>query len=146
MCYTDSYSGEVITLTELEKARSFFANDLYATKATGIVIEEVGECYAKCSMKIERYHLNAVGHVMGGVMFTLADFVFAICTNRNGQMTVTTSSTINYLSSPKGEMLYGESKLLKDGKTTCFYQIDVTDELGNKIAVINTTGNHIHKK
>ena len=79
-------------------------------------------------------------------MFTLADFVFAICTNRNGQMTVTTSSTINYLSSPKGEMLYGESKLPKDDKTTCFYQIDITDELGNKIAVVNTTGNHIHTK
>ena len=133
-------------MTELEKAREFFSKDLYATEATGIVIEEVGEKYAKCSLKIERKHLNAVGHVMGGVMFTLADFVFAICTNRDGQITVTTSSTINYLSSPKGTTLYGESKLLKDGKTTCFYEINITDDLGNMIAVINTTGNHIHLK
>ncbi len=132
-------------MTELEGARVFFANDLYASEATGIVIEEVGEKYAKCSMKIERKHQNAVGHVMGGVIFTLADFVFAVSTNRNGQITVTTSSTINYLSSPKGDTLYGESIVLKDGKTTCFYQINITDNLGNPIAVINTTGNHISK-
>lgn len=147
MCYTVSYfiKGAII-LTELEKTREFFSKDLYATEATGIVIEEVGEKYAKCSLRLERKHLNAVGHAMGGVMFTLADFVFAVCTNRNGQITVTTSSTINYLSSPKGSTLYGESKLLKDGRTTCFYEIDITDDQGNLIAVINTTGNHIQQK
>ena len=135
-----------IKMTELELAREFFSKDLYATEATGIVIEEVGEKYAKCSLKLGEKHLNAVGHPMGGVMFTLADFVFAVCTNRNGQTTVTTSSTINYLSAPKGSTIYGESKLLKDGKTTCFYEISITDNLGNLIAVVNTTGNHIYLK
>ena len=133
-------------MSELESAKDFFSKDLYATEATGIVIEEVGKNYAKCSLKIERKHMNAVGHVMGGVMFTLADFVFAISTNRDGQFTVTTSSTINYLSSPKGSILYGQSKLLKDGKTTCFYQIDITDDVGTHVAVINTTGNHVFPK
>ncbi len=133
-------------MSELESAKDFFSKDLYATEATGIVIEEVGKNYAKCSLKIERKHMNAVGHVMGGVMFTLADFVFAISTNRDGQFTVTTSSTINYLSSPKGSILYGQSKLLKDGKTTCFYQIDITDDVGTYVAVINTTGNHVFPK
>lgn len=133
-------------MTELENARIFFSKDLYATDTTGIVIEEVGEKYAKCSLKLDKKHLNAVGHAMGGVMFTLADFTFAVSTNRNGQTTVTTSSTINFLSSPKGSILYGESKILKDGKTTCFYEINITDNLGNLIAVINTTGNHIYLK
>lgn len=133
-------------MTELENVRNFFSKDLYATDTTGIVIEEVGEKYAKCSLKLDKKHLNAVGHAMGGVMFTLADFTFAVSTNRNGQTTVTTSSTINFLSSPKGSILYGESKLLKDGKTTCFYEINITDNLGNLIAVINTTGNHIYLK
>ena len=133
-------------MTELENVRNFFSKDLYATDTTGIVIEEVGEKYAKCSLKLDKKHLNAVGHAMGGVMFTLADFTFAVSTNRNGQTTVTTSSTINFLSSPKGSILYGESKILKDGKTTCFYEINITDNLGNLIAVINTTGNHIYLK
>lgn len=38
-------------MTDLEKAREFFKDDRYATEATGIVIEEVEEHYAKCSLK-----------------------------------------------------------------------------------------------
>ena len=130
-------------MTELEMAREFFAQDKYATDATGIIIEEVGDKYAKCSLKLDSKHKNAVGHVMGGVMFTLADFVFAVSTNRNGQITVTTVSNISYISSAKGNTLYGESKCLKDGRNTCFYEIRITDDLGNLVAVVNTTGNHI---
>lgn len=130
-------------MSDLQKARDFFANDKYATFATGIEIDEVKDKYAKCSLKIDDRHKNALGHVMGGVMFTLADFVFAIATNFNQTPTVSTSSTINFLSSPKGDILYGESKLLKDGKRNCFYEITITDDLENVIAIVNTTGTHL---
>lgn len=130
-------------MSDLQKAREFFANDKYAACLTGIEIDDVGEKYAKCSLKLSDNHKNALGFVMGGVMFTLADFVFAIATNSNGQKTVTASSTISYMSSPKGDVLYGESRLLKDGKRNCFYEITITDNLGNLTAVINTTGTHL---
>ncbi|MBQ8550546.1 MAG: PaaI family thioesterase, partial [Clostridia bacterium] len=120
-------------MNDLQKAREFFKNDRYATEQTGIIIEEVGENYAKCSLKLDERHLNAVGHPMGGVMYTLADFVFAVSTNFNKEcVTVTTVSQICYLGAPKGKVLYGESKLLKDGRTTCFYEVHITDELGTK--------------
>ena len=137
----------LIYMTDLEKAREFFKDDRYATEATGIVIEEVGEHYAKCSLKLQKKHQNAVGNVMGGVMFTLADFVFAVSTNFNCEdITVTTVSQICYLGIAKGDTLYGESRLIKDGRTTCFYEITITDNSGTKIAVITTTGSHIKKK
>lgn len=133
-------------MTDLEKARLFFEGDRYATEATGIIIEEVGEHYAKCSLKLDSRHLNAVGHPMGGVMYTLADFTFAVSTNFNQEcVTVTTVSQICYLSAAKGDTLYCESKVLKDGKTTCFYEMTVTDNLGTKVAIITTTGTHLHK-
>lgn len=133
-------------MTDLERAREFFADDRYATEATGIIIEEVGENYAKCSLKLDRRHLNAVGHPMGGVMYTLADFTFAVSTNFNAEcVTVTAVSQICYLSAVKGDTLYCESRLLKDGRTTCFYEMYVTDNLGTKIAVITTTGSHLRK-
>ena len=137
----------MIYMTDLEKAREFFKDDRYATEATGIVIEEVGEHYAKCSLKLQKKHQNAVGNVMGGVMFTLADFVFDVSTNFNSEgITVTTVSQICYLGIAKGDTLYGESRLIKDGRTTCFYEITITDNSGTKIAVITTTGSHIKKK
>jgi len=127
----------------LEEAKEFFKNDLYATNATGIEIVAVGERYSKCVLKLDERHKNAVGHVMGGVMFTLADFVFAVATNSPTSVTVTVTSQISYLSSPKGSLLYGESKLIKDGKRNCFYEIMISDDLGNNVAVVNVTGAHL---
>lgn len=58
-------------MTDLEEAREFFSGDFYATKSTGIVIDEVGNHYARCSMEITRNHQNSYGGVMGGANFTL---------------------------------------------------------------------------
>lgn len=130
-------------MTELEEAREFFIKDRYAMVTTGIEIEEVGEHYAKCSLKLDERHMNATGHAMGGAIYTLADFVFAVATNFKQPVTVTAVSQISYLGAAKGDTLYGESKLLKDGKRTCFYEINITDNLGNLVAVVSTSGSHI---
>ena len=130
-------------MTDLEEAKQFFIQDRYAVSTTGIEIEAVGPNYAKCSLKLDNRHKNATGHVMGGVLFTLADFVFAVSTNTKDSVTVTTVSQISYLSPVKGDVLYGESKLLKDGKRNCFYEICITDEFKNCIAIINSTGTHL---
>lgn len=131
-------------MTDIERAREFFKKDTYATEMTGITIDEIGENYAKCSLTLDERHKNALGHPMGGVMFTLADFVFAVSTNFDKERpTVTTTSQICYLGAAKGQRLIGESKLLKDGRNVCFFEITVTDELGNKVAVITTTGSHL---
>ena len=132
-------------MTPLQKARDFFQNDRFATEATGIVIEAVEEGYAKCSLALTPIHQNAVGHVMGGVIFTLADFTFAVASNfpRTAAPTVTAVSNISFLASPKGSVLYSESRLIKDGKRSCFYEILITDDLGTQVAVVHTNGMHL---
>ena len=52
-----------------EETIRLFQNDRFATE-NGAVIEEVDDHYAKCSLKIEDRHRNAMGAVMGGVYFT----------------------------------------------------------------------------
>lgn len=134
-------------MTDLEKARIFFENDKYATQSTGIVIDDVKDKYAKCSLRLNDSHKNAIGNVMGGVLFTLADFVFAVATNFNQPtFAVTVVSQISYLNMAKGDTLFGESFLIKDGRTTCFYEIKITDNLGTDIAVVSVTGSKISKK
>lgn len=133
-------------MDKLQKAREFFSGDKFATEATGIVLEDVGERYAKCSLKIQPHHKNAVGAVMGGVYFTLADFCFAVATNFEQQnVTVTVVSQMNFLSATRGDTLFAESKVIKDGRTNCFYEIKITDNLGKKIAVASFTGTHLNK-
>lgn len=132
-------------MSDLEKAREFFGGDFYATKATGIVIEEVGEHFARCSMEITRNHQNAYGGVMGGATFTLADYTFAVASNFNQPQTVSVTSQINFIGMAKGKKLLSESRLIKDGRTTCLYEIDITDELGTKIAFVTISGMKILK-
>lgn len=133
-------------MTDLQRAREFFKNDRYATELTGIEIDEVCKSYAKCSLKLEKHHKNAMGNVMGGAIYTLADFTFAVATNFNADcFTVTSVSQVSYLNITKGETLYSESHLIKEGKTACFYEIDITDDLGTLVAKVNVSGIHINK-
>ena len=130
-------------MTDIDKALEFFKKDIYAMETTGISLDEVGEKYAKCSLKWDDRHVNATGHVMGGAIFTLADFTFAVATNFNQPLTVTTVSNISFLGSPKGDTLIAESRLIKDGKRSCFHEITVTDNLGNLVATVTASGTHL---
>ena len=127
-------------MSYLEEAREYFGKDLYASKQTGIVIEAAEPGYAKCSLKIEDRHKNALGHVMGGVFFTMADYAFAIASNFKQPPTVTQTSQIVYLSAVKGSVLYAETEKIKEGRTTCFYKIMITDDTGAQVAYVTTTG------
>ena len=127
-------------MTDLEEAREFFGGDFYATKSTGIVIDEVGDHYARCSFTITRDHQNAYGGVMGGAIFTLADYTFAVASNFRQPQTVSVTSQVNFIGMAKGSRLIAESHLIKDGRTTCLYGIDVTDELGTKVAFVTISG------
>lgn len=127
-------------MKSLEEANRYFDGDQYAVVTTGIKIEAVDDDYAKCSLKIEKKHFNAANHVMGGAIFTLADFVFAVATNTPQQHVVTATSQITYLSIPKGDTLFAESQLIKSGKTLLTMQINISDNLGTKIAVVMMSG------
>ncbi len=127
----------------LNEAREFFKKDVFATEVTGAVIEEVGENYAKCSLKIEDKHKNAANQVMGGAIFTLADFTFAVATNNMGNLTVTAVSQISYLGPAKGDTLIAEAKLIKDGKRNCFFEILIKDNRGYDVAIVSSNGVHL---
>lgn len=131
-------------MNELEEARSFFANDRYASEMTGVVIEAVGDHYAKCSLKIDQRHLNALNFLMGGVVYTMADLTFAVSTNFHAERpTVTNTATVSYLNPLSGNTIYSESRLLKDGKRVCFYEIRIWDDTGKDIATVLMNGVHL---
>lgn len=130
-------------MSELEEARRQFSDDCYATCTTGIRIDAVGDKYARCSLPLDGRHRNAAGQVMGGVTYTLADFTFAVAANFHQPRTVTLTAHVNYLSTVKGDVLIGESHLIKDGQRNCFYEISITDDLGTPVANVTIIGAHL---
>lgn len=123
----------------LDEVRKLFENDRFASE-TGAVIDEIGDFYAKCSLKLEERHKNALGAVMGGVSFTLADFAFAVASNWQNPGVVSLSSNIAYLGTAKGGRLIAEARCVKNGRTTSYYNISVQDDLGNPVAAVAATG------
>ena len=124
----------------LQKARDYFKGDVFASTTTGIEIDAAEPGYAKVSLTIEPKHLNALGMVMGGAIFTMADYAFAIASNVGDETVVTINSQISYLGTAKGKRLIAEAKPLKNGRSTCVYNIDVEDDLGTQVASIQVTG------
>lgn len=128
----------------LEEARKEFSKDLYATELSGAVIDEIGDNYAKCSMALTPKHKNAYGGIMGGAIYTLADFAFAVASNYGKECaTVSLVGQANFMSATKGNKLFAEARLLKDGKRNSFFEVTVTDDLDKLIAVVSFTGAHV---
>ena len=103
-------------------------------------IDEIGDGTSVCSMTIEKRHLNANGGVMGGAIFTLADFAFAAAANNRHRPTVAQQVSVNFMSGARGSRLIARAKCRKDGRTTCVYNIDVTDDAGRDVAQFIGTG------
>ena len=104
------------------------------------MIDEIGERRATCSLVITKSHRNAMGAVMGGVYFMLADFAFAVAANSERMSCVSIHSDISFLSGAKGEKLVAKATCVKDGKSTVCYHVDVTDDMGILTAVVTVTG------
>ncbi len=123
----------------LDDVKAFFAKDRFATEnGMEIVCGEAG--HAVCRVKLTERHNNAMGFVMGGVSITLADFAYAVASNLQAPGTVSLSSNISYIGTVKGEYMIAEAKCIKRGRTTCLYNVNVTDELGNDVAFVTITG------
>lgn len=125
----------------IEEVREMFRKDRFATE-NGVVIDEIGAHYARCSLRLADRHRNAMGAVMGGALFMLADFAFAVASNWQVPGTVSLNASITYLGVAKGETLSAEAVCVKDGRTTCCYRIDIHDEKGTPVAAVMTTGYH----
>ena len=126
----------------LEEVRTIFEGDRLATE-NGAVIEEIGDHSATCSLVITDSHRNAMGAVMGGTYFMLADFAIADAANWQKMGCVSLRSDISFLGVAKGEKLIAKAVCVKDGKTTACYRVDVTDDLGNLTATVTATGYHV---
>lgn len=128
--------GEDATLDEVREA---FANDHFATDACGCRVVEASRGHAVCEFDIEERHRNGLGGVMGGAIFTVADFALAIACNVGENPTVSISNSIEFLSAAKGSKLVATCDADKSGRSLGFYTVDVSDDLGRHVARMTAT-------
>ena len=135
--------------SQLERARNVFGADHFAA-LTGVTIEQVGDHEAVCTLSVEERHRNARGVVMGGVLFTVADFCAAVAANstlltqQSPLAWVSLDSTIHFLAPGTGNQLVATCSALKLGRTTSLYQTKIeSPDQGKQIALVETTMIHV---
>ena len=123
----------------IDEIREFFSKDRYAQTLSGVTIISGQNGHSLCEMEISADHLNAMGNVMGGAIFTLADHALAIACNVGEPATVAVSNTIDFINPLKGSKLIAECTTEKSGRSIGFYTVRVTDDTGTLIAIMKAT-------
>lgn len=136
-------------MIKMELIKQFFKKDKFA-EYVGIELLEVEKGRAKCRMKINKNHLNGIGTVHGGALFTLADFTFAVAANSYGNVTVAINANISFMKAAQSGILFAEAREISRNPKISTYTINITDKNQELIAIFQgmtyTKKNKINEK
>ena len=118
--------------------KDFFKADRYAA-LSGIELLEVEPGRAKARMEIREMHLNAGNVVQGGAIFTLADFAFAAAVNAYGSLAMSIETSVRYFKGVGNGILFAEAQMLYLHKRLATFEVRVTSESGELIALFTAT-------
>jgi len=135
------YQTFYISTMDIVKITERFKADQYATQMTGIEIVEVGENYVKTKLAVEPKHMNALGIMQGGALFTLADFTFAAAANgEQKETTVAVECHISFFKPVTEGTLYAESRLISKSRSLAAHDVTITNEQGDVVAKFHGRG------
>jgi acyl-CoA thioesterase len=122
----------------MEAVKNFFKNDTFA-EHVGIELLEVSKGRAKAKMEIKDHHLNGVNIAHGGAIFSLADLAFAVASNSHKTIALAINASISFFKAVSGGTLFAEAKEVSLNPKLATYEIRVTDQSDDVIALFQGT-------
>ncbi|MGC8718950.1 MAG: hydroxyphenylacetyl-CoA thioesterase PaaI [Thermodesulforhabdaceae bacterium] len=116
----------------------YFTLDQFA-KHLGITLVECSAGYAKVRMPVSKEHLNGVGIAHGGAIFSLADCAFAVASNSHGTVALAINVAISFFRAVREGVLFAEAREVARNPKLATYEVTVTDEKGEPIALFQGT-------
>ncbi|GAB4311719.1 MAG: PaaI family thioesterase [Candidatus Sumerlaeia bacterium] len=120
-----------------ERIKHFLEEHDQMARHLQIELLEVGEGRATARMTIRPFHLNSVGVVQGGAIFTLADYAFAAASNSHGQLALSISATITFMLAKSEGVLTAQAVEISRNPKLGVYDVKVTDEAGSLVAAFH---------
>ena len=124
---------------DLETIRRFFEKDKFVA-LSGIEIESVTDEEAVVSAQINENHFNANGSVQGGMLYTIADFAFAVIANCKHPVTVTQVGNISYIRPGLTKKITAVAKETERAGRTCLCEVVVKDEENKTLCIAHFNG------
>ncbi len=122
----------------MEEFKDFIDKDNYA-KYLGIEFLKAEKGTAKAQMIINKHHLNSMGIVHGGSIFSLADAVFSVASNSQGGIALAINVSISFFKPLREGTIFAEAVEISLNKKLATYLINVIDETGNAVALFQGT-------
>ena len=119
---------------EAQLIAGFFEKDRFA-RENGIRVVEVRPGFARTEMMIESRHLNALGILQGGALFTLADMAFAVASNSHGVVAVACQADVTWFKPVESGVLTATAEELSRTRKLSTCVIRITDQRGDLIAL-----------
>ena len=113
--------------------RELFKKDQFAGH-TNIELLSVSTGRATAKMTLHPHHLNALGTVQGGAIFTLSDFAFAAAANSHGTVAVAINASITFMKAPTTGTLWAEAREVSKNFKIGAYLVEVKDDQGDLVA------------
>lgn len=115
--------------------------------ALGIKIVDRGAGWARGEMKAEKLHLNPLGIIHGGCLFSLADTVSGTAIMGYGCRVTTVNGSIQFLRPGKPEgTVTAVARTVKHGKTFSVCDCQVFDDTDALIAATTMTFFHLEQR
>lgn len=100
----------------------------------GLELIENRPGYAKARVRINDNHLNSVGVVHGGVLFTLADYCFGKAANAYGKVALTINCSISFFVKCTTGNLTAEAEEMNKSNRLNSYSVNIRNEAGVLVA------------
>jgi acyl-CoA thioesterase len=112
--------------------------DRFAARC-GIRLVDLREGFARATLRLGTEHLNGVGVVQGGAIFTLADLAFAAASNSRGAVAVGLDATITFSRGAVRGTLTAEAREIAVSRRVSVCEVRVTDASGALVAAFQGT-------
>ena len=122
----------------LESIKHHFENDRFAA-SSGMRLVELRTGLARTSMIVEDRHLNSVGTVHGGAIFTLADFAFGAAVKTGGKVAPLINTSLSFLKATRSGALYAEATEISRSRKLSVCTVRVTNDAGELVALFQGT-------
>lgn len=117
-----------------------FNNDPGFARTTGVRLIDIDLGTARGKVEIGPQHMNPIGSVQGGVIFTLADLVAGAAAFTYGSCHTTVSSDLHFLSPAlHTKTLFAQATTIKHGKRIVVLDVRVTDERDTLLSSMTMT-------
>ena len=127
-----------MTPDETEALKRHFAGDQFAA-TTGVELLELRPGFAKSRLVVEPRHLNGVGVVQGGAIFTLADFTFAVACNSAGNVALAVNTNLSFLKPTRSGTLWAEAVEVSRSRRISTCTVRVTNDENELVGLFQGT-------